>query len=153
MADGVGGWVESGVDPSLFSQSLMYHASKYAESAWAGEPESDPSDSSPVEGWELTPKECLEQAHQGVLRDRSVKAGAHAIYIFHETYNDSTGGSSTACLIHLNARSGLLRATKSVSFVLVNAFILTVAQSRRFWFCNISWRNFASCSTTPNPFL
>ena len=43
IADGVGGWVESGVDPSLFSQSLMYHAHRYAQSGWPGEPEIDPT--------------------------------------------------------------------------------------------------------------
>ncbi|KZT31609.1 hypothetical protein SISSUDRAFT_1072613 [Sistotremastrum suecicum HHB10207 ss-3] len=125
VADGVGGWVESGVDPSLFSQSLMYHASKYAESAWAGEPESDPSDSSPVEGWELTPKECLEQAHQGVLRDRSVKAG-----------------SSTACLIHLNARSGLLRAANlgDSGFAIFRGATLHHVQQPQTHFFNCPWQ-------------
>ena len=42
VADGVGGWVDSGVDPSLFSQALMYHAHRYSKSSWAGEPETDP---------------------------------------------------------------------------------------------------------------
>ncbi|TFY64875.1 hypothetical protein EVJ58_g2330 [Rhodofomes roseus] len=97
VADGVGGWVDSGVDPSLFSQALMYHAHRYSKAAWAGEPETDPiqeaEERQQVEGWELSPAECLELAYGGVLRERGVKAG-----------------SSTACLLTLNAASGVLRA-------------------------------------------
>ncbi|KZP11994.1 hypothetical protein FIBSPDRAFT_898576 [Athelia psychrophila] len=97
VADGVGGWVESGVDPSLFSQTLMFHAHRYTRAAWAGEPEIDPTleyeEREEVEGWELTPKECLDLAYGGVLRERMVEAG-----------------SSTSCLINLNASSGVLRS-------------------------------------------
>jgi len=97
VADGVGGWIDSGVDPSLFSQSLMYHAHRYAKVGWPGEPEIDPTqeyeEREEVEGWELTPVECLELAHGGVLRERAVIAG-----------------SSTACIVNLNASSGQLRA-------------------------------------------
>ncbi|KAL4265225.1 Protein phosphatase [Pleurotus pulmonarius] len=97
VADGVGGWVDSGVDPSLFSQALMYHAHRYARNAWAGEPEIDPTldyeEREQIEGWEMTPIECLDLAYGGVLRERFVNAG-----------------SSTACLVTLNASSGLLRS-------------------------------------------
>ncbi|KAF9264688.1 protein serine/threonine phosphatase 2C [Marasmius fiardii PR-910] len=97
VADGVGGWVTSGVDPSLFAQSLMYHAHRYCRNAWAGEPEVDPTldyeEREQVEGWELTPYACLDLAYGGVLRERYVEAG-----------------SSTACLLTLNASSGLLRS-------------------------------------------
>ncbi|KAJ7043668.1 phosphatase 2C-like domain-containing protein [Mycena alexandri] len=94
VADGVTGWLESGVDPALFSQALMYHAHRYARSAWAGEPEVDPTldyeEREQVEGWELTPYECMDG---GVLREKAVEAG-----------------SSTACIITLNSANGLLRA-------------------------------------------
>ncbi|KAG1782482.1 phosphatase 2C-like domain-containing protein [Suillus placidus] len=97
VADGVGGWVDSGVDPSLFAQTLMYHAHRYSRHGWAGEPEIDPTqeyeERERVEGWELTPSKCLECAYHGVLRERLVSAG-----------------SSTACVISLNASSGVLRA-------------------------------------------
>ena len=80
IADGVGGWVDSGVDPSIFSQSLMYYAHCYSRDSWVGEPETDPlqdqGDLSQVEGCELTPWQCLDLAYQGVLRDEQVKAGA-----------------------------------------------------------------------------
>lgn len=79
VADGVGGWIESGVDPALFSQSLMYHAHRYARNSWAGEPEIDPTldyeEREQVDGWEMTPWECLEQAYGGVLREKFVQAG------------------------------------------------------------------------------
>ena len=79
IADGVGGWVETGVDPSLFSQALMYHAHRYSTTGWPGEPEIDPTqdyeESQSVEGWELLPADCLQLAHQGVLRERNVIAG------------------------------------------------------------------------------
>ncbi|KAH8117448.1 phosphatase 2C-like domain-containing protein [Phellopilus nigrolimitatus] len=97
VADGVGGWVDVGVDPSLFSQALMYHAHRYSKQAWAGEPETDPlqnyEEREQAQGWELTPKECLELAHGGVLREKTVEAG-----------------SSTACLVNVNTANGVLRA-------------------------------------------
>lgn len=75
----------------------MFHAHRYSKSAWAGEPETDPTqdylEQQEVEGWEITPRECLENAFQGVIRERAVVAG-----------------SSTACVLTLNASSGLLRA-------------------------------------------
>ena len=79
VADGVGGWIDVGVDPALFAQALMYHAHRYSKNAWAGEPEIDPltdyAERQQVEGWEMTPKECLELAHGGVLREKAVDAG------------------------------------------------------------------------------
>jgi len=79
VADGVGGWALSGVDPSLFSQALMYHAHRYAKAGWAGEPEVDATkdykDREAVEGWELHPRDCLKWAYQATLRERAVKAG------------------------------------------------------------------------------
>jgi len=97
VADGVGGWVDSGVDPSLFSQALMYHAHRYSRNAWAGEPEIDPTldyeEREQIEGWEMTPYECLDLAYGGVLREKFVQAG-----------------SSTACIISLNSASGILRS-------------------------------------------
>lgn len=95
VADGVGAWVQSGIDPALFSQALCYHAHRYSKNAWAGEPETEPGEfyDEPVEGWELTPQECIELSHGGVLRERIVEAG-----------------SSTMCVLNLNARTGILRA-------------------------------------------
>ncbi|KAL1669191.1 phosphatase 2C-like domain-containing protein [Schizophyllum commune] len=97
VADGVGGWADSGVDPALFAQAMMYHTARYSRAAWAGEPEIDPTldyeEREEVEGWELTPYECMDLAYGGVLRERGV-----------------LGGASTACLITLNAASGLLRS-------------------------------------------
>ena len=57
----------------------MYHAQRYSNAAWPGEPEVDPmqeyEEREQVEGWELSPLECLESAYGGVLRERAVVAG------------------------------------------------------------------------------
>ncbi len=136
VADGVGGWVESGVDPSLFSQAFMYHAHRYSRNAWAGEPEIDPTldyaEREEVEGWELTPLESMALSYHGVLREKHVQAGMwkalpQASY-FSRVF---CLGSSTACLIHMNASSGLLRAAKWVFFMYDTACWLT-------HFCTIS---------------
>ncbi len=119
VADGVGGWALSGVDPSLFSQSLMYHSRRYAKAGWAGEPEVDATqdyeDREAVEGWELHPRDCLKWAYQATLRERAVVAGVSMILYDLKSARNLSGlyeGSSTACLINLNASSGLLRAAK-----------------------------------------
>lgn len=81
VADGVGGW-EDVTNPALFSQALMYHCHRYAKRGWAGEPETDPTqgyeERETIEGWELTPSQCLENAHTAVLREKSVVAGKSA---------------------------------------------------------------------------
>jgi len=78
VADGVGGW-DDVTNPALFSQALMYHCHRYSKRGWAGEPETDPTqgyeEREAIEGWELTPAQCLENAHTAVLREKSVVAG------------------------------------------------------------------------------
>lgn len=58
----------------------MYHAHRYAKQGWAGEPEIDPTqeyeDREQVEGWELSPMECMDLAHGGVMREKGIMAGA-----------------------------------------------------------------------------
>ena len=118
VADGVGGWTDSGVDPSLFSQALMYHAHRYAKQGWAGEPEIDPTldyeERQQVEGWELSPMECMDLAHGGVMRERAVVAGGFGSFRCRSIGLNRFVGSSTACIVNLNASSGLLRAAKFV---------------------------------------
>ncbi|KAF6765195.1 phosphatase 2C-like domain-containing protein [Ephemerocybe angulata] len=72
VADGVGGWVDS--EPEI-------------------DPTMDYEEREQIEGWEMTPYECLDLAYGGVLREKFVQAG-----------------SSTACIISLNASSGVLRS-------------------------------------------
>ncbi|CAE6428505.1 unnamed protein product [Rhizoctonia solani] len=96
IADGVGGWSEDGVDPSLFSQALMYYASKYASSSWAGEPDFDPIEGTSAPGKadkSLSPVEIMSMAYQDVLDEPSVECG-----------------SSTACIVNIDAQSGKLSA-------------------------------------------
>lgn len=126
VADGVGGWASNGVDPSLFAQTLMYHSHRYAKGGWAGEPEVDATqdyeDREAVEGWELRPRDCLRSAYQATLRERGVVAGVPNIPCGTHVRSRSSApceGSSTACLISLNASSGLLRAAKYVTHCLL----------------------------------
>ena len=79
VADGVGGWTEIGVDPSRFSQALMYYAHQRLGSAWAGEPEINPTMDDDIEGREMTPFECLDLAYGDVLREKYVPAGEHLV--------------------------------------------------------------------------
>jgi len=99
-------------------------ADRYCKTSWAGEPEIDPTlpEDHPVEGWELTPQECLDYAYGGVLREKSVICG-----------------SSTACILSLNASSGLLRAANlgDSGFLLIrsaNLFHLQPPQTHGFNF-------------------
>lgn len=39
----------------------------------------------PIEGWELTPQECIELSHGGVLRERIVQAGETFLYLIRYT--------------------------------------------------------------------
>ncbi|PKI83021.1 protein-serine/threonine phosphatase [Malassezia vespertilionis] len=75
VADGVGGWTESGIDPSHFSNALLYYATQYVEKQ-----ASFPS-----------PKAVLEHAFARVTQDALV-----------------TAGSSTVCLLTLDALKGKL---------------------------------------------
>jgi protein phosphatase PTC7 len=123
VADGVGGWADSGVDPSLFSQALMYHAHRCSKIAWAGEPEIDPTaeDGGTVAGGELAPLDSLEIAYGGVLNERGVNAG-----------------SSTACIVHINASSGLLRAANlgDSGFVIIRSSSIIYSQPAQTHFFN-----------------
>ncbi|EJT96756.1 hypothetical protein DACRYDRAFT_97436 [Dacryopinax primogenitus] len=109
IADGVGGWSASGIDPSLFSQCLMFHAAHAASKGWAFPADVDhPHESEggrdvlySGEGWEvrqgdgeeLGPKEILQKGYDAVLVDPDVEMGA-----------------STACVLTLNSKTGKLRA-------------------------------------------
>ncbi|CAE6447712.1 unnamed protein product [Rhizoctonia solani] len=96
IADGVGGWSEDGVDPSLFSQALMYYASRHASSSWAGEPDFDPIEGTSGLGKSdksLSPVEIMSLAYEDVLNEPSVECG-----------------SSTACIVNIDAQSGKLLA-------------------------------------------
>lgn len=67
-----------GVDPSLFSQSLMYFASKHAASSWAGEPDYDPIEETTKLGKSditLSPVEIIARAYQNVLDEAAVQCG------------------------------------------------------------------------------
>ncbi|KAL7414575.1 phosphatase 2C-like domain-containing protein [Mrakia frigida] len=82
VADGVGGWADSGVDPSVFSQALMYYSYK------ASAPPS--SDSTQPR---LRPSQIMQKGYDAVLEENEVKAG-----------------SATACVIQMSPHTGLLQS-------------------------------------------
>ena len=121
----MGGW-EDVTNPALFSQALMYHCHRYSKLGWAGEPETDPTqgyeEHETIEGWELTPAQCLENAHTAVLRERGVVAGTSSFTTrsLLRPRRNPMSGSSTAAILNFNASSGLLRTLKSVGYLLID---------------------------------
>ncbi|BGO97970.1 Protein phosphatase 2C 7 [Rhodotorula toruloides] len=87
VADGVGGWEESGVDPSHFSQALMWFArERIRSSRWTL-----PEEGGKRSGARM--KELLDGAYKEVMAESGIVAG-----------------SSTACLVALDAETGMLHA-------------------------------------------
>ncbi|KAJ8496546.1 hypothetical protein ONZ45_g12407 [Pleurotus djamor] len=90
IADGVGGWVNKGVDPAVFSQALMYYCSKVflgeivKESVWKSHSR-------------LSPRDCMKLAYEVTMTDSFVKAG-----------------SATVCLITMDSQTGALKAAKQL---------------------------------------
>jgi protein phosphatase PTC7 len=82
VADGVGGWRESGIDPGDYSRTLMRTACDYFDS---GEARRRPSDNT---AWEETLREALAVAHQKTRMP----------------------GSATACILGLNATDRYISA-------------------------------------------
>lgn len=118
IADGVGGWSENGVDPALFSQSLVYHASEYAKRFHAcpdrmeaeelgtnqqNTPPSSPLDTPPPSPSSTsaaaskaepgTPLDILQFAYQSTQQEKDVPAG-----------------SATACFLTFDSSKGILRS-------------------------------------------
>ena len=75
-------YISPGVDPSLFSQSLMYFSSKHAATSWAGEPDYDPIEETAELGKSdvtLSPVEIIARAYQNVLDEPAVQCGEKAL--------------------------------------------------------------------------
>lgn len=104
VADGVGGWSENGIDPALFSQSLLYHSANYAKDFYAcpdrleiedleETPSSSPQRHSKIKGAELgTPLDILQYAFEKTQEQEEVPAG-----------------SATACIVSFDATKGVIR--------------------------------------------
>lgn len=84
----------------------MYHAHRYSRGAWAGEPEIDPAldyeEREEIEGWEMTPQECLDLAYGGVMRERFVEAGQyHSKLIVRSVSSDPSFHQAPVLLVSL----------------------------------------------------
>ena len=82
VADGVGSWSECGIDPSVFSQTLMHNASEIAKS---------PSEKFLAET--DRPKALIHDAYKKLIED--YKAGKNKAL-----------GSSTACVVMIDKENG-----------------------------------------------
>ena len=85
VADGVGGWRSKGIDPAIFSQTLMYHAAEISKA--------------PNEKFKYDddrPKTLIHDAFWRLVED--FKAGRKKPF-----------GSSTACVVMINRETGQLK--------------------------------------------
>lgn len=85
VADGVGGWRSKGVDPAIFSQTLMYHAAEISKA---------PSEKFKYD--ENRPKTLIHDAFWRLVND--FKSGKKKPF-----------GSSTACVVMINRETGQLK--------------------------------------------
>ncbi|KAF8338110.1 uncharacterized protein EI90DRAFT_3041670 [Cantharellus anzutake] len=91
VADGVGGWGDI-LDPSLFSQALMYYAARCASSGWPGEPERDPTLDEHLDealGTETPPVTCMERAYKSVMEDDGLLGDAPTLFCLVASLGDS----------------------------------------------------------------
>ncbi|GAA5992459.1 hypothetical protein JCM10908_000826 [Rhodotorula pacifica] len=87
VADGVGGWEDSGVDPSHFAQALMWFArERVRTSTWTWPTEKGSKSAEKL-------KDLLDGAFKDVSEEKGIVAG-----------------SSTACLALLDAETGMFHA-------------------------------------------
>ncbi|KAJ2782089.1 Protein phosphatase 2C 7 [Coemansia interrupta] len=84
VSDGVGGWNESGVDPSVFSRTLTAYAARAAETAFVLHDSDD-----------VDPRDVLRRAFAGMRADRV-----------------PAYGSATALVLNLSLASGALRSAQ-----------------------------------------
>lgn len=71
VADGVGGWADQGVDPSIFATGLMFHAQELA-SQLSADPFADAEQTDSFSD----PRTLLADAYDRVLADGDIVAGA-----------------------------------------------------------------------------
>ncbi|KAF4577353.1 vacuolar protein sorting-associated protein 45 [Pleurotus pulmonarius] len=110
IADGVGGWSDQGVDSAVFSQALMYYASK----VYMGEIVTEAALKGSSSRSRPKPKDVLKLAYDVTMTDSFVKAG-----------------SATTCLINFDAQTGMMYATNigDTGFIIIRAGSI-VYQSR-----------------------
>lgn len=129
VADGVGGWVESGVDPSLFSQALMYHATRKAANHYAcpdrvedlaTEGVSSTSSSAPSSPSSSSSSNSSSSSTSNSSTDAtSISDSSHPgspisllQYAYDKVLEEKLveAGSATACIVTLDSTKGVLRS-------------------------------------------
>ena len=97
VADGVGGWREHGIDPSLFSSSLMEACRRLIDEKLI--------DLNP-----LTLRELLSRGYQQLLEDKQCIIGRTSRLPSSERWQNGFlfEGSSTACMVALHKEKSIL---------------------------------------------
>ncbi|KAK3814971.1 MAG: phosphatase 2C-like domain-containing protein [Benniella sp.] len=125
VADGVGGWAEMGVDPSLFSWALMNNAENIARLTDKAEQQNDAS-----------ARNLAASSESSILDAQSLLDGAYNELVQSGTVE---AGSSTACILSLCKLTGTLRASSlgDSAFLLIrdNQCIYESPSQQHFWNC------------------
>ncbi|KAF9363299.1 hypothetical protein BGX34_004434 [Mortierella sp. NVP85] len=125
VADGVGGWAEMGVDPSLFSWALMNNAENIARLTDRAEQQNDTS-----------ARNLAASSESNILDAQSILDGAYNELVQSGTVE---AGSSTACILSLCKLTGTLRASSlgDSAFLLIrdNKCIYESPSQQHFWNC------------------
>ncbi|KAG0224642.1 Protein phosphatase PTC7 [Actinomortierella wolfii] len=115
VADGVGGWSEVGVDPALFSWALMDNAEAVARLT---DTVSDKDEEIKV----LDAQSILDGAYTALIKSGKIEAG-----------------SSTACILSLCKRTGILKASNlgDSAYLLIrdNKCLYESPSQQHFWNC------------------
>ncbi|UZJ54518.1 hypothetical protein CBS101457_003838 [Exobasidium rhododendri] len=123
VADGVGGWSENGIDPALFSQSLMYHSAQYARDRYAcperleaedmeynGSPSSSFSTSTRSSTVSSTPPSSPARSNSSHHQEAGSPLDVLE-YAFQKTQEQAEvpAGSATACIVSFDSSKGVIR--------------------------------------------
>jgi protein phosphatase PTC7 len=129
VADGVGGWSENGIDPALFSQSLMYHSAQYARDFYAcperleaedmeykhpspSSSSSSSSTSSPKASTASSSPPSSPSQSSNSHQNREVGTPLDVLeYAFQKTQEQTEvpAGSATACIVSFDSSKGIIR--------------------------------------------
>ncbi|EJT73343.1 hypothetical protein GGTG_10187 [Gaeumannomyces tritici R3-111a-1] len=75
VADGVGGWMDSGVDPADFSHGLCGNMASFAYSYRAPKPTESPQKPQAAQAQALTPRRLMQLGYDALCADGSIPAG------------------------------------------------------------------------------
>jgi protein phosphatase PTC7 len=112
VADGVGGWSENGIDPALFSQSLMFHSATYARNFYACPErlEMEELEDNNRSGISMSSSASRKQNRDSTVVEPGTPLDVLE-YAFQKTQEqvEVPAGSATACLVSFDSSKGVIR--------------------------------------------